>query len=326
MPNDRTYFSGSLAEKVLNKKHMDWRFPDEYGLSERTLDCQQLAVHEVIKWKGEQDPFSIFISPFDCKAENINLIRSKPTLNGGWEINQLSQSKNEDIRHYLGSIIRSEGYALINYQAFFIPFCTYYQKFNIKHWSLVIDCDDTSVTLVDTAGINTYFTGSIGVIPWDILIGNWENSEGSIAILGCTTERKELNAELFYKKLAAESYSRMVTQDGLTNMEKAFDLLGEISLQDLTSNLERLELDYHYYRRLRELWKTAVLKKAVPANLIKAGWVEELFSLCKSWSLIMGVLMKWKRQPDRDYRKKLLAYSLQTLESERNLAFELKDW
>lgn len=90
----------------------------------------------------------------------------------------------------------------------------------------------------------------------------------------------------------------------------------------IITNLETLEFDVHYFRRLRELWKNAIHQRVIPTPYIQPGWIEEIHHLCNTWSLVMGVLMKWKRQPERDYRSKLLGYLKDAIQSETDLITE----
>ncbi|MEC0246719.1 hypothetical protein P4H65_13070 [Paenibacillus chitinolyticus] len=299
-----------------NKKPVDWRFPDESGLSERTLDCRQLAVKEVLRWKGADELIPVFLTPFDSTGHGLLLRRSEPRLQRGWGLETCHPEFPEEMEGLLRSVFDREGYALLFYKAFDMPFSAYYGIHDVIHWSLVTDFDETHITLLDSAGAPSYFDGMTGRIPSGLFFEAWTDRQpvtsGAAFVTGAAPPF-ERNWEDEFAGIVRQSVTNMGTDERLEQFIREFETA---PLGDLTAHLDQLEFDLHYYRRLRELWLLAALRGAVPARYLKPAWVEELTYVCRCWSLVLGVLMKWKRQPDRDYREKVLAYLRQTLDNE----------
>ncbi|WP_068776343.1 hypothetical protein [Paenibacillus sp. FJAT-26967] len=313
----------TIAQTILSR-NTDWRFPDEEGLSQRTLDCRQLCMMEVLKWKGVSRLTPIFLNAFDCESSGMLLRRQEPQLNLGWKLTRYSPLNPEGLFPLIQSILDHEGYVLLFYKAHEAPFSGYYEKHDIVHWSLLTGCDEQGVDLVDDEGAPAYFNGYIGRVPREVLLDTLGASGFGGAAIIKEDPAYTRSWEEDFRSLVQMSVDNMINREGLKNLESFVQAVETAPLEELIGNLERLEFDIHYYRRLRELWKTAVEKQVVPEECVAPGWVEELLYVCKSWSLVMGVLAKWKRQPQRDYRLKLTDYLNQTLESERGFFRELK--
>ncbi len=306
----------TLAAKLLAQDKVDWRFPDEFGLSERNMDCLQLSILEVLKWKGETQPIPIFLNAFDCKSEGLLLRRSLPTLHRGWKLIRYPQLDRERMQHLLRSLIDGEGYALVHYKAFHAPFSSYYHKHDVVHWALVIDADEEHVHIVDDAGSEDYFVGYMGKVPNDLFFETLAaTGNGGVAILlksdDAVPEAEHIAA------LIQQSVHQM--EAGLVSLSSFVGQVEQTSSVALAEKLAMLEFDIHYFRRLRELWKTAAEQGVIPQELLHAELMEALEQVCETWSYVMGVLMKWKRLPQRDFRDKLLSLLEQAVLAEKSL-------
>lgn len=306
----------SLASSLRLREKVDWRFPDEYGLSERNLDCLQLSILEVLKWRGETHPIPIFLNALDCKSEGLLLRRSLPVLHRGWKLIQYPRLDEERMQHLLRSLIDGEGYALVHYKAFHAPFSAYYHKHDVVHWALVIDVDEEHVHVVDDAGSETYFQGYMGKVPHALFFGTLAGAgQGGTAIL-----QKSAVAEPEHEHLASlirRSAEQM--ESGLAHLSAFAAQVADTPSEELVGKLAMLEFDIHYFRRLRELWKTAAERGVIPESLLRDELTAALQHTCELWSYVMGVLMKWKRLPQRDFRDKLLSLLHQALQAEEQL-------
>lgn len=304
------YWNSPLADVFLKQK-TDWRFPNELGLSERTLDCRQLSVMEVLKWKGETSIVETFLSPFNCRIEGLSLRRKEAGLGFGWHVVPSSPIIGTKISETIRAKIDQESYCLIYYNPFYMPFSQYYRTHNLTHWSLVYKYDEKQITLADTAGRTSYFAGNIGDIPWSDFIDAWESApNGGVAILRKNDQNMNWNQQ-FYHIIEESVVSIIVNKEG-EELKQWIETIQNTPLNTVVSKLEKFEFDVNYYRKLRELWLLAVYKRLIPKPYLKYGWAEGLVDLCKSWSLVVGTIMKWKRQPDKDYRKRLLDYLWET--------------
>ncbi len=307
----------SLLEKVMKPSPVDWRYPDHFGITERTLDCRQLAIHEVLKWKHEAEPIRIFLNAFDCKNIGLKLRRKAPELEMGWQHEDTVCVDPGSLKQMICHAFKQEGYCLLFYEAFEAEFLRYYNVHQVEHWSLVVDCNDKGITILDEAGAKSFFHGHVGTVPWSVLFSSFNrmNRYGLSTLF--KTEAK-IDWDHSFSSMIAASVERMF-EEGLQCLGLFIDEVSLCPLKQLVSELESLEFDVHYYRKLRELWQLAVVRSVVPAQYLKSEWVEELFYVCKCWSLILGVIMKWKRQPHRDYRYKLVDYLRQTQENEERM-------
>lgn len=304
---------------------VDWRFPDKDGFCNRTLDCKQLCIKEVLNWKGETELIKVFLNPFDCSHHDLQLRRSDPTLNMGYVIQTINAISPEQVKKLIIQHINYHGYCLLFYKSYNTEYSGYYQRYDIVHWSLIVDADEKGITIIDEAGDPKYFEGQRGRIPWTDFLNNWKKDQyhglGEIHL----SQNENLEWEDDFFNIVKESVTNMINLNGLNQLKDYICRIKDTPSSQLVSILETLEFDVHYYRRLRELWLLAVNKKVIPQRFLDPSWVEELFYLCKCWSLIMGVLMKWKRQPDKDYKQKLVDFLEQTLENERKFFTALKD-
>jgi hypothetical protein len=316
--------SESIHDFLTNPKVVDWRFPDKDGFCERTLDCKQLAVKEVLRWREEKDLLQIFLNPFDCSSYKLQLRRSEPNFNLGWSLQTDHSISKDQIIQKIQQYIQSDGYCLLFYKSFETEYSNYYKVHDIVHWSLIVNADEEKFTLIDEAGHPSYFKGHLGQVDMDIFHSNWNcNSSYGIAKLSkkesMTKEWDTVSFELM--KTSVENMTRL---GGLENLKEFVETLKETDATTIIHLLETLEFDIHYFRRLRELWLLAVNRGSIPKQYVHPVWVEELFYLCKCWSLIMGVLMKWKRQPSKDYKKKLIDYLTQTYKNEERFFYAMK--
>lgn len=305
----------------IRNRNIDWRFPDEYDLCERNLDCKQLAIKEIICWKGEKEVVQTFLNPFTCSYNPSLLLRIKePELSLGWYVKKIEASNNiqNDIRYML----KTEGYCLIYYKAFNMRYSAFYKTHEVIHWSLVIDSTDHYITLLDSSGSPSFFEKQVGKIPWEIFIEEWNNSNnGGLAYIyknGTTNTWDDIFLQLIY-----QSYQYMIQDGGLEDLASYIQEIENTSEEMIIKNIQTLEFDINYYRRLRELWKVASLRKAIPEKYIHYAWIEELFAACTHWSMVMGLLMKWKRQPIKHYKLKLIDYLWKTYKLETNFINEL---
>jgi hypothetical protein len=298
----KTLYDFFLSNKI------DWRFPNEYGLGEQNLDCRQLSVMEVLRWRGKTDLIPIFLNSFDCFHKGILLRRSEPTLQGGWNITKIEHSQNENIAENIRYIMDQEGYCLLYFNAFYMKLSNYYHLHDITHWSLVVGYNNEELYIADTSGVPSYFENSVGAVPWTKFVEAWnEQNDAGIAVINHSSE-KDFNWECVFSDLVHQSVQSMKHEGGLEHIAGFISEIEQISLLEIVAELERIEFDIHYFRRLRDLWRVAIVNHAVPQQYVAPGLLEENINVNKYWSLVMGVLMKWKRQPDRDYREKLFGY------------------
>ncbi|GIQ69328.1 alpha/beta fold hydrolase [Xylanibacillus composti] len=306
----------TLAERLRAQDKVDWRFPDEFGLSERNMDCLQLSILEVLKWKGESNPIPIFLNAFDCKSEGLLLRRSLPVLHRGWKLIEYPRLDRERMQHLLRSLLDGEGYALVHYKAFHAPFSSYYHKHDVVHWALVIDYDEDYVHMVDDAGSEASFQGCLGKVPNALFFDTLAAAgNGGMAILQQSTSSVEEGGHI--AGLLRKSVSQM--EAGLASLSAFVDRVAETPAAALAEKLPMLEFDIHYYRRLRELWKTAAERRVIPDELLQDDLPEALHQVCEAWSFVMGVLMKWKRLPQRDFRDKLISLLREAVRAEGRL-------
>ncbi len=297
-------------------KVVDWRFPDKHGFCERTLDCKQLSVKEVLEWKGQVDLIKVFLNHFDCSHSNLLLRRSEPELNMGWSIKTSTSISPSYIKTLILKQLKNHGYCLLFYKSFETTYSSYYNVHDLVHWSLIIDSNEGELTLIDEAGSKDYFDGQFGKIPWDVFLESWkQDSSHGIGILSFDQKETE-DWDTVFLNLVRASVENMIDLGGLNHLKDFIYTIRNTPTDELVNMLETFEFDIHYFRRLRELWLLAVDRKVIPQKYLDPSWVEELFYLCKCWSLIMGVLMKWKRQPHKDYKQKLVDYLQQTLDNE----------
>jgi hypothetical protein len=307
----------------LRETGINWRYPNEYGLCDRNLDCLQRACMEVLRWKGERNLIQIFLNPFDCKYTRLKLRRKEPQLQQGWGLIKQEIIDKSEVERLIRSVVLQEGYCLIRYNAYYMKFSSYYQLYDINHWSLVVGFDDEHIILADHTGSSAYFQGQIGRITWEDFNRDWEqNRNGIVAFLAHLGEAEEW--DLSFLRLIKTSVMEMTELAGADRFSNFIRDMEELPVEEIRDNLDRLEFDMYYYRQLRELWKTAAVNKVVPPSLYKSGWVEELTSVCMCWSLIMGVVMKWKKQIDKNYRSKLVDYLHQLDETERSFFGQLE--
>lgn len=315
----------TLADR-LHAKGVDWRYPDEEGLSERTLDCCQSSVKEVLRWKGYDQLLRVFLNPFDCYHVHLQLRRSEPQLMQGWQLTRHASLSPEGVRAMIRSVFARIGYCFLYTHAYYMPFSSYYSRYDVLHWSLVIDCDEEQVTMVDEAGDPRYFQGYIGKVPWDVLADGWrQNSEGGVAYLVRQTVPMEHTWPQNCRQLMADSVRQMVDGGGLSQLASFIRVVDTAPLAEVVAQLERLEFDLHYFRKLRELWKLAAAGGQLPNSLVQGDWLDDLARACQNWSLALGVTMKWRHQPTRDYRGKLTDYLWKAYEAERACFLAMRD-
>ncbi|MEK3788525.1 hypothetical protein [Paenibacillus sp. FSL K6-1230] len=314
-----------FVQYLAERGRLDWRIPDEYGCSERNLDCRQLCALEVMKWKGEKNPVSIFLDPFNAVSDRLMLRRAEPVLHHPWKLTAFPALQDDKLQHLVRSIFEIEGYCLLYYKAVNVPFSAYHGKHDVIHWLLLADLTDTQVTVIDDTGLPPYFDGYQAVIPNHIFFPALQASgHAGAAILRHQEEpATDLGLEWF-PKLAAQSATQMLQDGGLDSIAHFADALEQAERAELLESLEQLEFDVHYFRKLRVLWDTAVEQKNIPERYLKPEWTSALKEACNQWSYAVGVLMKWKRQPERDYRQRLVGYIHDALAAEERLAQELK--
>lgn len=298
----------TLYEFFINNK-IDWRFPNEYGLGENNLDCRQLSIMEVLRWRGNKNIIPVFLNSYDCFHKGILIRRSQPLLQCGWSINPVKQFPQQDIDKTIRTLIDQEGYCLLSFNAFQMKLSNYYKVHDVTHWCLVLGYDEDYIYIADTSGIQKFFSNSIGKIPWAAFLDAWDRLDSwGISVIDYSNDECDNNSSNNVSKLLYDSVQSMKYEGGLKELSSFISTLENSDLRDLVSVLEQLEFDIHYFRRLRNLWKTAFEKHAVPEAYVVPGLVEENMNVTKYWSLVMGVLMKWKRQPYQDYREKLFGY------------------
>ncbi|PWW03206.1 hypothetical protein DFQ01_107103 [Paenibacillus cellulosilyticus] len=303
---------------------INWRYQDQAGLSDRSLDCLQLCTKEVLlrQHVAANELLPVFLNPFDCHLlGEFHLRRSLPTLNHGWKVGKYPLNDKSDIRSFIKLILEAHRYALIFYQADKAAFSTYYKKHSIIHWAIVADVTDSSLILIDDTLVKDFLiNGQVGIIPWSHLDQCLRYSnEFGVAILERLPDSSNETWETTFHRIIRDSVHAMLHCGGLARLQTFINHLYSLSHEQLNIYLEHLEFDINYYRKLRELWLLAVVKRQIPRSLLHADWAEELIPLCKSWSLVMGILMKWKKQPERDYRSKLNEYLIYMYDLETKL-------
>lgn len=311
----------NTIEEWISTQKLDWRFPNDRGLSERTLDCQQLSIMEILRWKGERQVIEVFLDSFSCSYSGLLLRRSEPSLQLGWWIEKGSPPSLEMQKKFLEKKLIKEGYALVYYNTLNVSFSKYYQTYDIVHWSIITSVNDKGVFLIDDAGSPKYFTNQRGFIPWDTFLHEWNEAEGGVAFVRRESPIGDLSDTI--EKLLKKSIQNMLVEGGLKNFESFITELEYCETQRLIEQLNRLEFDFHYYRKLRELWHLAAIQKVIPPIWMRPEWIEELMFLCKCWSTIMGVVMKWKRQSEKDYKPILVDYLKQTFKAEERFFYLL---
>jgi len=309
----------TLEQFIADRGHVDWRFPDEFGLSERTLDCKQLAVKEVLRWQGETRFIPIYLNSFDCLYSGGIIKRNEPQLQNGHLIQTIAPGNGESLRHSIQRVYEREGYCLLFYQASQMPLSAYYGKYRVTHWSLVIGMHHDHVTVLDDAGIAPYFTGYMGRVSNDLFFASLQDPSIQLG-LGWISKEKVGEASDWdsqFLTLMKQSAHNMIAGAQIEALKQFFDDLEQTETSVLVSRLEVLEFHINYYRKLRELWLHAVHASEVPTPYFQSEWIEELTYICKCWSLVMGVIMKWKRQPHKDYKDKLMDYLWDTYRNEQ---------
>lgn len=289
----------SLLEKGIN-----WKFPDSYGLCERNLDCRQLSIKEILGLKGETKLIRVFLNAFDCKSNDILLRRKEPILGKGWSLKKYDYPDVNSFKKGIEEVYGENGYSLIYFDTLNVSITEYYKLHDVIHWSLVVKISNDCVNIIDDIGIRKYFQRNVGTIPAKIFFNSLKESDTiGTSYLECTNPINSWEED--FEKLLRESVENMLYYGGIDSLEQFILSVGKTPREKLVSRLEQLEFDINYYRKLRELWKLAVIQKEVPKSFFHSEWVEELWTICNLWSLVLGVLMKWKRQSDRDYKDKL---------------------
>jgi len=313
----------SLLHNVSRQRRINWRFPNEYGLCERNLDCRQLAAMEVAIWKGESSLIAMFLEPLNCQHEPLSLRKQVSSMRRGWQLEVCRSIDSLDIQRHICDLVDKEGYCLLYYKAFNMKFLSYYQRYDITHWSLVTGYDEQNVFIADTAGTAPFFNGTLGTIPWTSFIDSWaEASEDNGAAVLCNSD-ESLTWQQEFEQIYYNSLKEMNEMQGLEHLKRFVEDVEEVGSDLIIKNLDRLEFDIHFYRRAKELWNLATLRGVIPVQYMHKEWASELKEVCQSWSLVMGVLMKWKRQKDRDYKVKLVEYLRNAYLAERSLLTEL---
>lgn len=310
--------------KSLLEKGVNWKFPDSYGLCERNLDCRQLSIKELLSMKGETNLIRVFLNAFDCKSNDILLRRSEPKLGKGWYLKNENYSDVNSFKKGIAETYCKNGYSLIYFNTLNVPITEYYKIHDVIHWSLVVNISNTYVNVIDDTGIKEYFQRNLGTIPTKTFFNSFKGSDTlGTSYLECSNPINSWEDE--FEKLLRESIENMLYHGGIDNLEQFIISVNKIPREKLVSRLEQLEFDINYYRKLRELWKLAVIHKEVPKPFFHSEWVEELWTICNLWSLVLGVLMKWKRQSDRDYKDKLNYYLEKVLLHEYKFYNNLRD-
>ncbi|WP_127531407.1 hypothetical protein [Paenibacillus kobensis] len=311
----------SLAKSLFaNGQITDWRYPDKHGLCNRNLDCKELAVKEVLSWKGEPEPTRVFLHPWDCEHRGFLLRRTEYPLEHGWRVNSHAISDRQPLIQFITQAVQDEGYCLLYYKAFNKPFCSYYQRHDIIHWSLVIHCEEDGIWLFDDKGNHPYFSGSLGFVQWDHLVSEWGVGEG-VALLDYDPDRRESSMSQL-RRLSEFSVIGMAEQGGLHQLRTFINELSRKAPEELIPELERMEFDVHYFRRLREVWKSYALQN----NLFSDEGKNLLHSVCRMWSLVIGVIMKWRRQPHREYQSVMIGHLYNAHEQEVRWIRYLSEW
>ncbi|WP_128895436.1 hypothetical protein [Longirhabdus pacifica] len=311
--------TNTLLAQLRRREKIDWRYPDEYGFSERNLDCLQLSILEILKWKGESNLFPIFLDAFDCRADGLLLRRTLSCLQHGFKMIQYPSLSREQTPHLLRSFMDGEGYALVHYKAYYAPFSSYYKKHDVIHWALIIDMDEEYITIIDDAGSSAFFTHHMGKIPTSLFFDTFTDPivSGGMAIVR-ETEVTMSDAD-HINKLLQQSVKQMMHQDGLQQLQAYVHTVSQTSSTELISHLDMLEFDIHYFRRLRELWSTAIEQRVLPNNNHLQPLAILLQQVCQSWAFIVGLLIKWKVQTNKDYKPKLVSLLHQVLDDEQML-------
>lgn len=313
----------SLLEWV-GKQRVDWRIVNEAGLSERQLDCFQLAVMEILRWKGESNLVEVFINALDCRVNGLQLRRSEPVLRMGWGVNGKNSFPVKLLESMISASIIENGYCLLHYDAYNIPFSSYYQTHRIKHWSLIVGMGDGEMTLLDLAGNPKWFNGTVGKVPLDALRRAWQcSTDFGVAVITRMAANDPKAWENEARRVVRSSIHSMKVDRGLDHLRIFIDALASRHASELVPQLDVLSFDIHYYRKLRELWKTAADHQIIPEKLRSHALQSLLHRTCKCWSMIMGGLLKWKRQPQRYSKDHIIGYFEEALKTETLVIQEL---
>lgn len=307
----------TLRERVEQKK-LDWRFPDESSFSDLNLDCRQTCIKEVLSWLGEKDLAQVFLDHFSCHYTTLTLRTNEPSLHRGWELVQQQVKDLDSCISSIQTIFREKGYVLFYYRAFDFKYSAYYQKYDLIHWALVVDADEQGITIMDDSGTPEYYKNYLGCFTWaEFVQGFIEWPIDAKAGVGFLKRRDSvLKWEEEFTQICNLSVKSMFAEHGISAFQQFIYDLATLPLDEITDDLERLEFDMHYYRRRRELWKIAIEQNLLPSHFVQDHVKQSIIALCKSWSLVMGVIMKWKYQPYRDYREKIVNYLNHTLQCE----------
>lgn len=311
-----------FGEKFIMSKP-NWRFPDKNGLYERNLDCLQLSIKEILYHNNQKNIIETFLNPFDCNTKKLTLRRRNPTLNFGWNLQTIDRLTFDSFLERITEEINKKGYALVYFDPFHMKFSKYYKIYHIKHWFLVIKRSKDLLTVLDESGSNKNINDNIGQINIKEMEIGWRQSEDyGIGIL--TKNETMRNWDEEFNHILQKSVENMKS-NGLNQLNTFIKNIRESEKNIIISHVENLEFDVQYFKKLRELWKIAALNKVITHNYYQPEWVEEIYHLCNTWGLVLGVLMKWKRQPEKDYKDKLLGYLEEAYESECRLCNEFEN-
>lgn len=309
---------------AMSRAVSNWKLPNEFGLSERTLDCLQLAVMEALKRKGCRDLIPVFLNPFDCIRIGLSVRRSEPMLQGGFSLVRFSAPDAGALQDVIRYVLEREGYCLLYYQTWDHALSAYRHKYDLTHWSFITSVSESQLTIVDAAGAPEHFAqGNTAAISWDVFISAFEQTRNyGVGYIqyeqpAATPWEEQLN------RILRMSVHRMLDDGGLEQLREFAEKLENAPQADIVQQLERLEFELNYYRKLRDLWKVAVFRDIIPKKQLHAGWLQALMDSGECWSLVIGLLMKWKRQPSRDYHHKLAHYIWEVYDRERLMFAEM---
>ncbi|MBU8772066.1 hypothetical protein [Cytobacillus oceanisediminis] len=314
----------TLFQRISNMK-IDRRFPDKDSFSDLNLDCRQFCIKEVLRWLGEEDLIKVFINPLSCYHFKLSIRTNEPTLQRGWRLNTQNFESSMEIQEVIQQMFNKFGYALLFYKAYNFPHSTYYQKYDIMHWALVLDCCEETITIMDDSGTDNYFRNTIATFTWDQFISPWNSQKDFGGAAYLTKEDLSQKWEEEFAVISRQTVENM-TEKGQANFKKFIDDIKELPIEEIREMLEKIEFELHYYRRQRELWKIAFSKNIVSNNKFLIILQNSLINLCKQLSLVMGVVMKWKRQPNKDYRDKLVSLLNGVYQQEKILIKEIGEF
>lgn len=277
--------------------------PDQFGLSQKQLNCLQLAGKELLKESGRQDLIEIFISPLDCEISGIG-IKNEPPLNWNRGVRLEAVSSESISVSQIQEIFQQQRHCFLYFNGELAPFSSFYKQFPVRHWLMIYDIEDQYFSTFDDSGHRDFYQGVIGKIPIPLcqqLIE--ENVVLQLAFIKEEVPESEWKHE--FLELMRASVLNM-RQHGWENLQLFYDRLSRLEVEEMVGRLNELDYTVFFFKKPRELLSLTWQRKLVP-QLFSQGKIEHLLrEICKHWNIISGYILKWKYVKSRDYRTPIL--------------------